>query len=410
MRSADNIEKQITDFTIDVNPDKDRQVLDEILHTQANAHRPSQIDLWRFIMKSRMTKFTAAAVVIAAVAIGINLFTATPAWAIEQTISAMKQYNGAYLSGVCPGQTGSLVSFELWVQANEAHTSTKNIVVKLDDGLIRWTRDHSTFTYIPDQHVVLVEDAVTTGFSHFLGPELFEVLSRLEDARTTYGYDAATDREYAMLSGSLTDVSGAKFLQVEFDVKTKLVTSIKQWDSLRPQGVPAFHASTIRYFETLPDSTFEVRIPAGVTYVEQQVTIPEANLDLLSNPQYGISTEELTREQACRKVLEQLYTSVIEGDLERFRNLAPVAETWTDELLKKVLQIGTDHATLQIMEIGEISEEGISPLGPIVVVPVTTKRADGTVWQDKIILQFREIDGESSCVVHGPQGLPVQLQ
>lgn len=410
MRSADNIEKQISNFNIDVNPDTDRRMLDEILHTQANTHRSSQVDLWRIIMKSRITKFAAAAVIIAGFAIGINLFTATPAWAIEQTIEAMKQYNGAYLTGVCPGQTGALVSFELWVQANNAHNSTKNIVVKLDDGLIRWTRDNSTFTYIPDQHVVLVEDAVTTGFTHFLGPELLELLSKLEDARTTYGYDAATDREYAMLSGSLTDVSGAKFLKVEFDVQTKLIISIKQWDSLRPQGVPAFYASTIRYFEELPDSTFEVQIPADVTYVEQPLTVPEANLDLLSLPHYGISTEGLTREEACRRILDQLYTAVIEGDLERFKKLAPVSAGWTDDFLKNILRIGSDNATIEILEIGGISKEGVSLLGPLVTVPVTTKRQDGTVWQDKIIIQFRETNGKSSCVVHGPQGLPVQLQ
>ncbi len=415
MRSADNIEKQINKFNLDINADKDRQILNELLQAQENANRssdrPSRFSLRRMIMQNKKFSLTTAATVIIAVLLTITFLGKTPqAWAIEETIKALKQYNGAYLSGVCPGQTGSSVGFELWVRTNDTGTSTKNVLVKLDDGLMVWTKDNATYAYLPDQNTVLYEDAVTTGFSHFLGPELFELLSSIKDARTTYGYDSATGRKRAMLSGGMTDVSGAKFLQVEFDVDSKLVVSIKQWDNLRPQGTPTFHAFTIRYFEQLPDSTFEVHIPDGVTYIEKPVTIPEANLKILSNPRYGISSEGLTKEQASREILEQLYNAILDGDLKRIRNLAPVTESWPDDLLKNLLHIEHNNEIVQVLEIGGISRESASSLGPIVVVPVTTKRKDGTVWLANCIIQFRQIDGEASCVVHGPQGLPVQLE
>lgn len=410
MRSADTIEKQITNFTIDVNPDRDRQVLDEVLKNQATVGS-SRNDVWRLLMNNKKFSFTTATTLIVAVLLAVTFLSSTPqAWAIEETIEAMKPYHGAYLSGVAVGQAGSLVGFNMWIRLNDAGTSSENVLVKLDDGLTLWTRDHATYIYLPGENTVLYEDALTSGLSHFLGPEFFELLTSLSKFQTTYCYDSATGRNRAMLSGSVTDVTGAKFLRVEFDVETKLVVSLTQWDGLHPEGDPGFSASTIRYFEQLPDDTFDVQIPEGVTYVEKPFTIPEINLEILSRPEYGMAAEGLTMQQAGRQILEQLYTAVIQGDLERFRNLAPVTADWTDDSLKHILRIGYENATVHIVHIGEISRQSDTPLGPAIVMPVTTKRKDGTVWQDKMIVQFRDIDGQASCVVHGPHGLPVQLQ
>jgi hypothetical protein len=321
----------------------------------------------------------------------------------------MKEYKGAYLSGVCPGQNGSLVNFEIWIRVDEDDLSTKNILIITNDGIVRWTQDNSTYTYVPAENTVYFENAITIGFSHFLGPELIELLSGLKDTETHYGFDPATGRDYAMLSVNITDVLGSKSIQVEFDMESKLVTHLKQWEYL-PQQTLTFDTTQIRYFEQLPDSVFEATIPAGVKYVEASLNIPEVNLKILEDAQYGISAEGLTKERAGREIIEQLYNAVIEGDLERIRNLAPVTATWTDEFLKQALDIGTDNAIEKVLKIGPISRESVSPLGPVVVIPVTTQCKDGTIWRVNTIIQFRNINGQRSCVVHGPHGQPVQIQ
>ena len=360
-------------------------------------------------MHSKLTKSAAAAVIIIAVFIGMNLFDGTPAWALEQSIEAMKEYKCAYLSGVCPGQNGSLVNFEIWIRTNDDDPSTKNILIITNDGIIRWTQDNATYTYIPSEDTVYFENAITIGFSHFLGPELLEALSGLKDIKTHYGFDPATGRDYAMLSASITDVQGSKSIQVEFDMESKLVTHLKQWEYL-PQQTLTFDTSQIRYFEQLPDSVFEVNIPAEAKYVESSLNIPEANLKILSNPEYGISAKGLTKEQAGRAILEQLYDALIAGEMGRIRDLAPVTKEWTDEFLKQTLDIGTDNAIEKVVEIGHISRESASPLGPVVIIPVTTQHKDGTIWKANTIIQFRNINGQASCVVHGPHGLPAQVQ
>jgi hypothetical protein len=412
MSPRDNIEKTIQQFDIDINPKRDEEIFNHLRETMSKSKQSkpnTRHEIWRIIMHNKITKPVAAAVIIIAVFIGMNMFNGTPAWALDQTIEAMKEYSGAYLSGVCPGQTGSLVGFELWIRINDADPSTKNILVKTDDGIIRWTQDNATYTYIPAENTVYYENAVTIGFTHFLGPELFELLSSLKDAKTKYGFDPATRRDYAILSGSITDIHGSKSLQVEFDVETKLVTSLKQWENL-PQPTLTFDASNIRYFEQLPDSTFEVSIPTEAKYAEAPFIIPQANLEILSKAQYGISAEGLSKEQAGREILEKIYQALIEGDLKRFRQLAPVTEAWTDEFLKKALDIGTDKQIVKVLKIGSISKESTTSIGPVVVIPVTTQRKDGTVWQTNTIIQFRKIDDKSSCVVHGPYGLPTQLE
>jgi hypothetical protein len=296
------------------------------------------------------------------------------------------------------------------IRTSDAGTSSSDALIKLDDGIMQWTKDNSTYTYVPDQNTILYEDAVTLGISHWLGPELFKLLMTLKDTKTTYVRDPATGRKLAILSASLTDAVGPKSFQIEFDVETKLPTSIKNWDNLRRKGRPTFSTTKIRYFEQLSDSTFSVETPADAKYIEKPIFIPEANLDILSNPDCGISAEGLTKEQACQKILSQLFNAVIEGDLKLIRNLVPLSSLWNEESLKNILRIGQTDEIVEVLQIGKISKENSSRLGPIAVVPITTKRRDETIWQDKFVIQFRNIADRTSCVVHGPYGLPIQLE
>ncbi|MCP4612661.1 MAG: hypothetical protein GY845_28510 [Planctomycetes bacterium] len=362
-------------------------------------------------MENKKIKLAIPAIVIFAVVLQTTFFEKTnQAWAIEQTIETLKKYKGACLTGICPTKKNVLVGFEMWFRTNDTGISSTDALIKLDDGVMQWTKDNSTYTYIPGQNTIEYEDAVTLGISHWLGPELFKLLTTLKDSKTTYGNDPATGRKLAILSASLTDAAGQKSFQVDFDVETKLPVSLKTWDNLRRKGRPTFSATKIRYFEQLSDDTFAVQIPADAKYVKKPIMIPEANLEILSNSKYGISAEGLTKEQACRIILEKLFNAVIEGDLKLIRNLVPVSRSWSTESLKNLLRIGQDDEIIEVLKIGNISKESSTRLGPIVVVPVLTKRKNETIWQDKFVIQFRNIAEKTSCVVHGPYGLPVQLE
>ncbi len=68
MKPAENVEKFVRKFEIDINTNKDQAVLNELLEAQEKSIKVNstitQPPIWRMIMKSKITKFTAAAVII----------------------------------------------------------------------------------------------------------------------------------------------------------------------------------------------------------------------------------------------------------------------------------------------------------------------------------------------------------
>ena len=247
--------------------------------------------------------------------------------------------------------------------------------------------------------------------AQWLGPELLEMLSTAESAQTVRGKDPATGRDRIMLMCSMTDVHGAQSWIIEFDLASKLPVAFKQWQNLDRSGPPAFEAFKITYYEDLPDDMFNVRIPGNPTRVEKPLTIPEETLGLLTNPQDGISTEGMPQQEAAAAAVRTLHQAVIDQDLEQLKKICPLCQGWGDEFLRKVIfKPGRDDRIEEIVEIGAISKTGRSKVGRIAAVPVTVRLSNGKKVAEKVIVQFREIAGRPSCVVHGPYGLPYEVE
>lgn len=75
MKSLKNIKKIVTKFNVKPRPEMRSKVLDEALEIQKNKQSTSDAYIWRIIMKSKIAKLAAAAVIIIAVLIGVNQFT-----------------------------------------------------------------------------------------------------------------------------------------------------------------------------------------------------------------------------------------------------------------------------------------------------------------------------------------------
>ena len=90
MKSLKDIQKIITEFNIKPRPEMRSKVLDEALKIQRNRKQQNTSDayIWRIIMKSRIVKLAAAAVIILIAVLAFTLLdkSVTPAYAIEQTI------------------------------------------------------------------------------------------------------------------------------------------------------------------------------------------------------------------------------------------------------------------------------------------------------------------------------------
>ena len=410
MRPAEEIKDLLKNVPVNTNNQKDKQVLDEILNTmdqsqnaQPAVNRPN---IWRIIMKNNISKIAATFIIIAVVLsfLVIDKFN-TPAWALSDTIEALKDLKAVYVVGAYPGGTA-----EMWMRSNDSGSYSTDSVVRNSQGAITWTRDGSTYHYEPGQNKVYFENAITLGLSQWFGPELLEMFSKADNTKIIHGKDPATGRDRVTMICSMIDSNGPQSWIIEFDLETKLPVAFKNWRNLDRSGQPAFEAFKITYYEELPDSFFEVNIPGNPTYIEKPLTIPDENISALSNPRYGVSIEGLSQQEAAEKTVRIMYQSVIGQDLEQLKNICPLCNNWNDEFLRDIVfKPGEDDRIAKIVKIDKIQKTGHSKLGTIAAVPAILQLQNGKQVEQKMIIQFRELGGKSTCVVHGPYGLPREI-
>jgi hypothetical protein len=411
MRSTEDVERLIRNVPVNTSAQRDDEVRDDVLDAMERSRKVQsaapQPSLWRIIMKSKASKLAAAIIVIGVVLSFLaSERLSSPAWAIEQSIEALKDLKAIHLVGTFPGGTA-----EVWMRANDTGTQSNKVVVRGSHGAITWTQDGSTYHYEPSQNTVYFENAVTIGMAQWLGPDLLQMLSQAKNVKVVRGRDAATGRGRVMLSCSLIDVHGPQSWIIEFDVTSKLPVSLKQWQNLDRSGPPAFEAFKLTYYEDLPDSVFEVHIPGSPVYTEKPLTIPEANVGLLSDATDGISTEGLTQEAGAEASIRMMYQAVIDMNLEQLKKICPLCKNWGDQFLRTIIfRPDKEDRIVEIVQIGEISKTGHTKLGPIAAVPTVLRLQNGKKVEEKMIVQFRQIGGKSSCVVHGPYGLPRDLE
>jgi hypothetical protein len=368
--------------------------------------------VWRTLMTSRTSKLAVAGIAIAGVlSFGVFDSLTKPAWALTETIEAIRGFGAVHLAGTVMDEYGAEKGCEIWMRANKSRTSSKDIIMRITNGVILWVEDGRTYTYIPQNNTLSCENAITVGVSQWPGPVLFEMLASTKDKQFINGTDPVTGRKTVTLLCSFISALGPQSYSIRFDVETKLPLTLTNWNNMDRRGAPIFNAMNITYCENLPDSVFAVAYPKDAHRVEKELTIPESTLALLADPEYGLSTEGLSMAEASRKIIGELYQAVIDGNPAKIKRLCPLCKSWDDEVLRSlILKMGQDDSVVEVVKIGQICKEGHSELGPIVAVPVIAKHKNGTKIEDKIIVQFRTIEGKSSCVVHGPYGMSRELE
>ena len=382
------------------------------MHRAKNQHaaHTSRIT-WRTIMTSKMSKLAVAGVVIAAVlSFGVFDSFTKPAWALTETIEAIRGFGAVHMVGTVMDEYGAEKGCEIWMRANKSRTSSKEVAMHITNGVVLWVEDGRTYTYIPQNNTLYCDNAITVGVSQWPGPSLFEMLATTKDKQFINGTDPVTGRKTVTLLCSFVSALGPQSYSIRFDVATKLPLTLTSWNNMDRRGAPAFNAMNITYCENLPDSVFAVAYPKDATRVEKELTIPESTLALLGDPEYGLATDGLSMAEASRKTISELYQAIIDGNLATIRRLCPLCKSWDDEFLRSlILKVGQDDSVVEVVKIGPICKEGHSKLGPIVAVPVIARQKNGTKIEDKMIVQFRTRGGKSSCVVHGPYGISREL-
>ena len=291
MKSADKIKQLFKKAGLSINSETDEQVFADVLRARQKIREnvPAVPEKWRIIMKSPLVKLAAAAVLVIACLTGVFMFSQTSgvAWAIEQSIEALSKYNAVLVEGSESflDEEGKLQmrDTKMWAVANEDQTRVKKERHEVDGVPTIVTNGQEPWRYDPQTNTVIKNLPYGTP-EGWIGGRFLEQLRAFQESglmnhwEVTYGKDPVSSKQRAFLTVAWLDkrYNGPRSMWFEFDVESKLVVGMKQWENANWEGPPRIVSEKITYYESLPDELFEFEIPDGATVIEHQV-IPQSD-------------------------------------------------------------------------------------------------------------------------------------
>jgi len=272
MKPADNIKKFFKNAAVNTNPKMDEAVLDKVLtaHEKAKNTRSgfAEPTLRRTIMKSRIVKLAAAAAIITAVMLSMNLRdkSAPSAYAVEQTIEAMRSINSIH--AYCTDWDNS--RGEVWVQIDPE--TGREEYHRADQGnLLIVGTPQATYYYYKDENSVRIRNEyVPTSevrFSRFFEDSVRWVQQHHGELSVDFQLDEELQKEVILVHGSIPtqgDIEEKEFI-VRVDSQTKLPISLEVIKCGPGEGVKS--VDRIEYNVTMPEGIFEFQIPDGAKVI-----------------------------------------------------------------------------------------------------------------------------------------------
>jgi len=275
MKAPENIiEKFLKKFymseqaSLKSNSEKNKQVVEDVLSAYRKTlnKRPVVVkqNVWRIIMNSKITKLATVAVVILAVVVGVTLIdrAATPTYAIEQTIQAIRSVSSvrAY-STDWDGSEG-----EVLVQINPETGQEECYYVDQGNLLIVAT-PQKTYYYDKDKNLVIISNKYVTAsevrFSRFFEDMADWIQKHNGKLDFQSEFDQDLQKEVIRVHVSIPaqgDFGGEDSI-INVDPKTKLPIN---FELINQKGKSAVH---LEYNVTIPQGLFDFEIPEGAEVV-----------------------------------------------------------------------------------------------------------------------------------------------
>ena len=343
------------------------------------------------IMRSRITKLAAAAVIIIVAVFGINILdkSATPAWAIEQTVEALRDANWVHFSGLAGAGDGIRYRFDAWAAANKEGTQSEDVRFEIrykEHKQVVVVHKNVSYEYFSHNNTVYIKPGKQIIINPWVGSKFFEKIKEsMTDLEVDYGKDQETGRDSVFVTCSYAPMSMSWWFQL--DLETKQPVRFKQWRNVRHEGEPEFDVEKIVYEEEVPEDLFEFEIPKGAKVVKTS---------LLDDPSYGMSAEEMTQNKACIQICTKYWQAMIDSNWAFTHKLRPLLSE------KECNAMHSKNPPVELVEVGQPYQQEGCKIGPI--VPCTVRFKDSTTRDIKMIIKFREMDGKSSCIIAGTWG------
>jgi len=277
-------------------------------------------------MKNKMTKLATAGIILG-IFIGINMLRGTPAWAIEQTIQALKNIQTITITGTTVYYEDNVPvykPFKCWIKLGDKNgdllmrvESPREIAVVQGDKVYFQEPGSNTVEILEGQKIHNLKFWYKVmELSPWLSGKMLQILKPLaDDWREEYGIHKKTGRDCVFVHCSYEKLS-ASFWFV-FDIESKLIVEARQWSNADYKEPVNFYADRFVYNEEIPDKTFEFKMPEGAKVVHQKDVdrdeeLTERSMELLSR------AEKLFREKEyveAIKIYRQVYEEYSEMDI-----------------------------------------------------------------------------------------------
>jgi len=306
MRSAQDIEKLVSKIDATLDPALDQRISHDMLSAQEQKRRGSstarQHSNWRMLMKSTGTRFAAAGIIILGL-ICINVFIGKPAWAIEQTVQALKKIQTISIEGttVYYDSAGApeYVPFKCWVKLRD---KDGNVLLRMESSreTVVVQGEQAYFHRSGTNRVKILKGKAIDNLrfwyrvmelSPWLSGKMLLTLRPLaNDWREEQGVHGRTDRDCVFVNCNYEDFASSFWFV--FDIESKLIVEAKHWGNTYYEDPMSSHAMSFVYNDELPDDTFDFPLQDGMEVVyqkdiDQEEELMKRGLELFRAGQYA---------------------------------------------------------------------------------------------------------------------------
>ncbi len=356
MKPVNNIEELIKRFCIkeksSVKPSRemDKRILDDALAAYEKSRKKppalTELNIWRIIMKSRITKLAATAAIVFIVIFGVTLLDkiTAPAYALEQTIEANRAMR--YIHTKYFDSSHDDVAKECWLEFDQAG-QLKNVRINWSEWMgsgeiVVWNQNKTQIWHKRLNCLSAFNDEIYTSRIHNMAetddPRLMveDLYEKQAKGEFKIEIDQPADKSKPIIVTS-TNLQTQGRCVLFVDQSTKLVTSVELYP---------FRNGQYQYEGVMEYYDYNIPIDENMFNLDNEIPEDIRRIDART-ADIGIAQENLTDKEVAVKVIRELFEALIAKDYVKASQIcggissaAEIQQDWGKLNVVRIVSIG----------------------------------------------------------------------
>lgn len=360
-----------------------------------NAINPTEYthSIWSIIMRKKIAHLSAAAIIIISAIFVVSIMdrSATPAYAFNQTVKAIKKVQTVYMAGEFYKQG----KFECWMKYDGNPDKPTHVWLGRDgEHICKICSPDGVFGLNKRTNRVhfATRDERSKGwilkFSSFF-KDAVKKAGRTNSIIITYEIDAETEKEMVVVNIKTSKIEQKFFV----DPDTKLpisFTTLRDDDPMEMmrKTLAVKNLTEIRYNEEPPEGIFDMPIDAVV--VEEEV-------DCMVDPDSGLIAGGMTKQEACLEIIKRTGQALVDMDIETLCKLDLFFRLYPPEIWEQVKKLKEDGKWIkEVVITGQPYQEE-----ELWYVPLEIRYQTGKNEVQNAMIKFYELEGKNLCFIIG---------